>query len=414
MTGVIEEGARKNENRKRGGGMRRTREDPPAPTIEWGVFDEADLDASIPTWLVGSRPARESNDTMEHGILPERSLCCLYGEPNVGKSFLALDWSLSIALGEDWLGRPTRKETGRDRRPGKVVYVQGEGPEAMPRRIVGWLHHRQLPADATKDAIFLPRISSFDLGAATHRQAFIDALRKNACEDPALIVLDPLAAFYRGDENGAADMQRFADGARELVAAFSKSHCSVLLVHHANAFGSRERGSTALRAAVDTMCHMTKGALVCDKQRDAPKWKTINFQVEDITRSHGQEDGVLIDLGKVFVTGEGSTTGGRERRPEKAAGPSKRERRENAAKERAEAKKALVLRGITEAMDDGKSKGVGATELGRLIQGEEAAKRFGAVFEGAHSTLAKFLEEHSSGPDAFLVREGKLYRPRST
>jgi hypothetical protein len=352
-------------------------------------------------------------DPMEHGILPERSLCCLYGEPNVGKSFMALDWSLSIALGEDWLGRPTREKTGRDRRPGKVVYVQGEGPEAMPRRIVGWLEYHRRSADLLKDAIFLPRISNFDLGAGSHRRAFIDALMKNACEDPALIVLDPLAAFYRGDENGAADMQRFADGAREVIAAFSKSHCSVLLVHHANAFGSRERGSTALRAAVDTMCHMTKGALVCDKQRDAPKWKTINFQVRDVTGNHPQED-VLIDLGKVFIAGEGSATGGRERRPEKAAGPSKREIRENAAKERAKTKKDLVLRGIRAAMADGKVKGVGATELGRLIQGEEAAKRFDAIFEGAHSTLAKFLEEHSSGPDAFLVREGKLYRPRET
>jgi hypothetical protein len=401
--------------------MRRSREDPPAPMIAWGVFDEADLAKSIPTWLIGSRQGKTEYDPMEqteyhpmeHGILPERSLCCLYGEPNVGKSFMALDWGLSIALGEDWLGRPTREKTGRDRRPGKVVYVQGEGPESMPRRIIGWLTRRHRSADLLKDAIFLPRISNFDLGAGSHRRAFIDALKKNACEDPALIVLDPLAAFYRGDENGAADMQRFADGARELIAEFSESNCSVLLVHHANAFGSRERGSTALRAAVDTMCHMTKSALVCDKQRDAPKWKTINFQVSDVTGKHPQED-VLIDLGKVFIAGEGSATGGRERRPEKAAGPSKRERRENAAKERAEAKKALVLRGINEAMGDGKPKGVGATELGRLIQGEEAAKRFGTVFEGAHSTLAKFLEEHSSGPDAILVREGKLYRPRTT
>ena len=49
--------------------------------------------------------------------------------------------------------------------------------------------------------------------------------------------------------------------------------CAVCLIHHANASGTRERGSTALRAAVDTMLSMTAAddllTLHCEKQKDA-------------------------------------------------------------------------------------------------------------------------------------------------
>jgi hypothetical protein len=33
------------------------------------------------------------------GILPERAIAVLYGQPGIGKSFLALDWAFSIAAG---------------------------------------------------------------------------------------------------------------------------------------------------------------------------------------------------------------------------------------------------------------------------------------------------------------------------
>jgi RecA-family ATPase len=69
---------------------------------------------------------------------------------------------------------------------------------------------------------------------------------------PRLVVIDPLAAFFHGDEDSAGEMAAFA---QMLIRIARASGGAVLLVHHANKSGSREldmmsaRGSVALVAA---------------------------------------------------------------------------------------------------------------------------------------------------------------------
>ena len=53
-------------------------------------------------------------------FLQSGSLSVLYGPPKVGKSFLALDWGLSIAYGCEWLDCSTGE-------PKPVLYIAGEG-----------------------------------------------------------------------------------------------------------------------------------------------------------------------------------------------------------------------------------------------------------------------------------------------
>jgi len=47
--------------------------------------------------------------------MPEDGLVVLYGDPAAGKSFLALDWGLSVATGVPSLGHEVKK--------GEVVYI---------------------------------------------------------------------------------------------------------------------------------------------------------------------------------------------------------------------------------------------------------------------------------------------------
>src|SRR5437870_3834547 len=58
-----------------------------------------------PTWLI-------------ENVLPEAGLVCTYGPPGCGKSFLALDLSLSIGSGIKWCDRNVKQ--------GNVVYLLGE------------------------------------------------------------------------------------------------------------------------------------------------------------------------------------------------------------------------------------------------------------------------------------------------
>ena len=87
------------------------------------------------TWLIKS-------------IMEVGALAVLYGPSGEGKSFLALDWLLSIASGRPWMDHAVVK--------GPVVYVVGEGGRGVTRRVAAWLQERNGgQADAIREAYFV-------------------------------------------------------------------------------------------------------------------------------------------------------------------------------------------------------------------------------------------------------------------
>lgn len=44
-------------------------------------------------------------DYLIEGVLPADALAWLHGTPNSGKSYVALDWALSVAIGQPWANR---------------------------------------------------------------------------------------------------------------------------------------------------------------------------------------------------------------------------------------------------------------------------------------------------------------------
>jgi len=60
------------------------------------------------------------------GLLEAGSIAVLYGDTNIGKSFVALDIALHIAAGLPWQERAVQ--------PGPPVYVYTESPRGLPRR----------------------------------------------------------------------------------------------------------------------------------------------------------------------------------------------------------------------------------------------------------------------------------------
>jgi RecA-family ATPase len=132
-------------------------------------------------------------------LLPARGLAVLYGAPKLGKSFLALDWALSVAAGKRWLGRMVRK--------GDVVYIYAEGVSGLRSRTAAWAaEHGQKPPGFRVLPIALSVPNSKD------RAAFVAAIRAT-CTEPRMIVIDTLARnFGPGDENNQQDMNGFVQG----------------------------------------------------------------------------------------------------------------------------------------------------------------------------------------------------------
>ena len=70
------------------------------------------------------------------GLFTAGGLIGLYGPSGEGKSFLALDWALSISAGVDWFERIVL--------PGQSLYVAAEGGRSIRKRVAAWLKHKNL------------------------------------------------------------------------------------------------------------------------------------------------------------------------------------------------------------------------------------------------------------------------------
>ena len=173
-------------------------------------------------------------------LIPITSLCGLWAASNVGKSFLAIDFALHVALGWPWQGRAVRQ--------GCVLYIFGEGAFGMPARVAAWCDAHNVSPDALEDRIVW-RDVPLDITARSLRQAVAHELAAMHVT-PALIVIDTLAANSPPgfDENSTQDMTGMMRAAGELQ---QELDTAILLVHHTGLDQTRERGNYAFRAACD-------------------------------------------------------------------------------------------------------------------------------------------------------------------
>lgn len=259
----------------------------------WGRYDPSRVEP--PTWLV-------------EDLLPERAAACLYGAPNLGKSFVAIDWALAIATGRPALAghKRTRIDVGRAKAAGKVVLFPAEGVFGLNRRISGWLQHNGIQPkegeEILRDRLFMPPGECrFD-----HPSDFEALMRgiERECKDLDLLILDPLASFMSGDENATQDMQLIVNAMRRCVDRFG---CSVLVVHHGGKSAySSERGSSALRGGVDALFCLFRDPktkvlqIETDKMREAAKHAPIPIKLHRVPDIG--PDGEPLRDGKGFVS----------------------------------------------------------------------------------------------------------------
>jgi len=213
----------------------------------------------------------------------ENSFVCLYAPPASYKSFLVLDWALSVAHGTDWAGRPTRQAP--------VVYLAMEGQTGLINRALAWHHDRKLRAKGVPFAAVTTNLMMADNGQAD-TEALIEAIGGGIDQPPALVVIDTLSRVMDGDENTQTSMSAFVRHCQQIQEAFD---CTVLVVHHTGKAGSGARGSSVLQGAVDTELELKREAggqgvvkLLVTKQKDIEEAEPMFLKSREITYvSHG-------------------------------------------------------------------------------------------------------------------------------
>ena len=113
----------------------------------------------------------------------------MYGESNVGKTFLALSFAAAIASGESWIG-------DRVVQRGTTIYAAAEGGAMLPKRLVALGLDTHL-----NDALFI--LDALLLRRASYRCGLLKALDEMGITELRLVIVDTLAMSFNGNENSA-------------------------------------------------------------------------------------------------------------------------------------------------------------------------------------------------------------------
>lgn len=188
---------------------------------------------------------RTSGAAIYKNFLYESAITVIYGQSNVGKSFVAADIAGHIALARDW---GTFKF--KSKRPIHILYIAAEAAGSFGKRgkaLLKRLGVNKLPFKVIKHPLKFVKDQTDAKGVV----AEIERLKREEDIEIGLVVVDTLATtFEGGNENSSEDMGMYISNMK-YIQHFGNT--GVLIVHHSGkdqAAGAR--GHSSLRAATDT------------------------------------------------------------------------------------------------------------------------------------------------------------------
>ena len=237
----------------------------------------------LTTWA--EQPTPEPRLWLVDGWLPAGRVAMMTGPGGVGKSRLVLQLAAGIASGGDedgytWINGPRdilTLGTAVEQEGSPVVYASWEDePEEVWRRLaeisgapVPWVTPEKTRQFHVADMaghgpIWAPSGGRHISTLATITEAGEELRRRCEDVDARLLVLDPLAAAYAGDENARGLVRAYVS---DWDAWGRANNCAVLLVAHPPKSGSAYAGSTDWQGAVRAMWSLDK------EQRGKPPGK---------------------------------------------------------------------------------------------------------------------------------------------
>lgn len=220
-------------------------------------------------------------------VLGRGDLAMIYGAPGSGKTFVAVDLIFAACLGEQWA---TRFDIAR---PLTVAYCAGEGLSGLRGRFESAAYCHGIDGNLPNFTYYKTAPQLYQTGDDT-LAAFVAEWKARQAAGAAqpldILIIDTLHSATAGaDENSAQHMGLVLAAAK---LAQVELGCAVLLVHHSNKAGTGERGSSALRGAMDVMIQTqtcgNKFSLSCEKLKDGATWKSQTFSL--VVAGNGSDD----------------------------------------------------------------------------------------------------------------------------
>ncbi len=185
-------------------------------------------------------------DWLVAGLLPMATTALLYAEGGVGKTLLLNDIMKAVTCGLRWNSFPTQR--------GPVLLIQTDEPEVVT-------------AQNLKIAGFQELLPPGQLLISTSWQfSQVQQLRERIIiHQPVLVVIDSLTSSSRtaAEKENDVEYGRCLYALRDMAMEFG---CAIIVVHHANKVGD-VRGSTAIKANVSEVWHLTRNKELTPTQR---------------------------------------------------------------------------------------------------------------------------------------------------
>lgn len=229
-------------------------------------------------------------------------------QPKSGKSWLALDFAVSVASGTPVLDRFAVPD------PGPVLVFPAEDAVTVVRdRLAGICRHRDVDFDTLDVWLIDSSVLRLDVPGDC------ESLEETVAEyQPRLLILDPLIRLHQSDENSATEIAKILSFLRHVQRKYATA---IMLIHHARKAGTGDpglglRGSTELRAWSDTnlyIRHRRGQELVVEhRAAAAPEPVRLGLNADDESAVHVALEGAppaTPDLGERVLELLGTTKG---------------------------------------------------------------------------------------------------------
>jgi len=241
--------------------------DDPLPIQQVGQIDHQ---ATGPRWLI-------------RHLWAHQAVGFIGGPPKCCKSWLGLDFAVSVASGTACLGRFEVILPGP-----ALVYLAEDALGHVRDRVAGICRHRGL--DLHTLDLHVITADALRLDHTRDQQRLQDALQHHR---PRLLLLDPLIRLHRLDENSSGEISGLLSFLRQL----QREHgTAIALVHHMSKkaraqLGQALRGSSDLFAWADSNAYLvrhTRRLILTVEHRSAPSVEPLDVALvtDDPAETH--------------------------------------------------------------------------------------------------------------------------------
>lgn len=208
------------------------------------------------------------------GVLPRHAYGVLRGRDQSFKSFVALDWSLTLATGRYWQADPVERV--------RVLYIAGEGAWGLSSRLAAWETARgtEVPPEW-----FTVRQAALNL----HRPgpAFDHLLDHVGHREYGLVVVDTLRRVAGGADGNSSEMGAVVDNLDRIRRATADG--TVLVVAHTDKGDTDSRGYSGIEDDADFVWHARRDELDLElqlvKMKDGPDGHSVRLRAQTVDQS---------------------------------------------------------------------------------------------------------------------------------